>query len=206
MIRLSHTLVERLRGDPAGVLAKEPGLLKPGEIKRKHPSRKQFLKWAIRGHYHKKGLQAAMEYMEAAFDEHKFKKSGLEEYSEFLTTYHGHLPPSTFVKHGDRMTYSLLPGQVAMTGEVDRIDLTDAGYSVWLFDVEEKDGWASELRMPLIQRYYAEELGSPFAEVSVGVYSFRSGEYESCSFDLSEIDKAEKEIAKVARAIVAASQ
>jgi hypothetical protein len=73
------------------------------------------------------------------------------------------------------------------------VDLTQNGYSAWLF-AKEIGNWRSELRLPVVQGAYAARLGAPVEEVTVGVYSFASATYTEYSYKPEEVAAALNEL------------
>jgi hypothetical protein len=80
-----------------------------------------------------------------------------------------------------------------LTGEIPRLDLVpNGGYAVWLFS-RSANQWRDELRMPLIQLYFAQTLGVAASGVSVGFYFFSAARYESYRYPQTKIDAAMRE-------------
>ncbi|MGR3175465.1 MAG: hypothetical protein ACUZ8N_12825 [Candidatus Scalindua sp.] len=86
-------------------------------------------------------------------------------------------------------------------GEIPRIDFKlNGGYAVYLF-IKEDVPWESELRFPIIQDYYANEIGCSLNEVSVGVYCFESEKHVSKIYSKVEVGNALTECYKISKTI-----
>lgn len=200
-MRISHTQLETARANPQAYRAAAANPPRFGG-----PSRKQYLRWAIRKNYHQTGLSSALEYLERSFPKRKFTAKSLTEYSEYLQSYHDEYVrhSSAVIEHtafGDRIRMDIGPDCV-LSGEIDRVDLTTNGYAVWLID-QNDDEWRDELRMPLLQAHYASEMGAPLGEVSVGFFFFDTATYESARFSDSEVRAAVREATNLAKALAA---
>jgi len=137
------------------------------------PSRMQYVKMALK-HYHEKGLVHAIDYVEDAFYRRGFRLEHLDRYIEYLYWYEHVLksnPDWEMIVLRDKINYKIR-NDLTLSGEVGRLDLASGGYNVWLFEESASQNWKNELRMPILQAYYAAEFGAHLNEVAVGVYSF----------------------------------
>ncbi len=80
-----------------------------------------------------------------------------------------------------------------ITGEIFRLDKSDKGYVVTLFQKEDKI-WMGELRFPLIQIYYSNIFNCPVDDIKVGIYNFEKDAHEYLTFDEYALKSAQDEI------------
>jgi hypothetical protein len=86
---------------------------------------------------------------------------------------------------------SRVPPDLFCSGEISRVDMMPArGYAAWLLRSRGGEGWAHELRMPLIQGALAQNLGVPASEVRVGIYSFEEQFIDLHGYSQIEVDQA----------------
>jgi hypothetical protein len=152
-------------------------------------------------HFHKsKGnIEEAKQYLRESYERQFKHKQRLEGYVKQLERY-----ALEFSKQGtsvfkvrDRLVIPVpekLAGQISVTGQIPRLDLSSGGYNVWLFAKQPLD-WRSELRLPIIQAAYSKKLSANIDEIKVGVYDFSTSTYTDYSFDELEIVEANREFA-----------
>ena len=158
-------------------------------------------------YYHdtKGDLDKAKEYLQNAYDKFKDKRS-LKDDFEKLENYAAafeNLGNSVF-KVRDRLTLILPEGisrELSITAEIPRLDLTSAGYAVWMFS-KEPASLKGELRFPLIQDTYSKKLSAALDEVTVGVYDFATSSYETYAFTQREINRAIAELQQLVERLV----
>lgn len=155
------------------------------------PSRFQYVVYSVK-EYHNKDLASAKAYIEDAFDRRNFNKNKIEKYLSYISTYdnsyRNHLGEAILIS--DSISYPMLNNKVILTGKIGRIDLARNNYEIWLFEEDPRTNWKKELRLPLIQNYYAAKFNAPLNEMSVGIYFFSTGEYESVCFENNEVNKS----------------
>ena len=99
---------------------------------------------------------------------------------------------NTIASLGTRIGITIDP-DFQLTGEIPRIDLVPSGgYAVWLFS-RTTNQWRDELRMPIIQYYFAQTLGVDISSVSVGFYFFSAARYDSYQYSDTTIEAARRE-------------
>lgn len=199
MIKISHTQLESAKKEPRQFIERM------GSTRNFPPSRKRYLQWSIRCHYHKDGgIRGARRYLQRGFSKRNFTVKSYDQFLTYLEDYHDDFESGPDLLEviclGDRIQVELSEDCI-LTGEIDRVDLTSEGYSVWIFDISDYQ-WEQELRMPLIQQYYADHFGAPVEEVSVGFYFFDVGVYQKCCFTESEIAHAKSVALKLAEALL----
>ena len=199
VIRLSHADLEIARNDPAALRER---LKTPPRYA--GPSRKRYLGWAIRKHYHSSGLETASRYVREHFGARGFTSESVTRFLSYLDGYDRAFREYEkrlvdVIRTGARIGRRVAPGCV-LTGEIDRIDLTQDGYAVWLFDLWQPD-WRNQLRMPVLQWHFAQELGAPLSEVTVGFYSYEDRRYDSVAFGRRKVLAAVAEAGSVAASL-----
>jgi hypothetical protein len=205
MIRISHKTLETARKDPT-VLRPAPGKkeFKGG------PSGMQYFKWALQKYVYvgERDDAKAAEYIERSMTARKrtikgrsqrsFSNVTVEKYLEYLASYLRTMPAVKPVRFQDRLTIDVL-GKAEIGGIIDRVDLIDTGYAVWVFEHHAEDGWEEELRFPILQGFYAQQLEASPEEVVVGVYAASEGAYVKTSFGTKEIATATREVQRIVR-------
>jgi hypothetical protein len=149
------------------------------------------------------GLETAVDYLEDHF-RRNFKASKrnderLNDLTEKLLAYDRDFDRlgQHVVELGKRVRIRL-DSDSFLTGEVPRLDLVSSGgYAVYLFE-KESQGWQHELRMPILQRCFANELQCPSAQVSVGIYCFNDDRHYSHVYSTSQIGEAWNEALSLA--------
>ena len=151
--------------------------------------------------YHRKNedLAHAMTYLDHLFHRNFKNKKYLVQLEDQLDDYAvGFKAQGHVVVETKRNIAIPAHADLIITGEIPRLDLVPrGGYAVWLFSAA-ADTWSQELRMPLIQAHYAERLGAPLTEVSVGFFDTESGSYSSVSLTADEVELAISEIREIA--------
>ena len=91
-------------------------------------------------------------------------------------------------------------GSLTCTGEIGRVDLKPSGgYAAWLFPSEVDANWRDELRMPLLQRFLARDLGAPPSDIDVGMYDFINRGVVSVQYDDLSLAAAERRFRRLVR-------
>jgi hypothetical protein len=195
--------LEQVRQDPQAYLRK-----------RERPKDKDFfgkskyrtlLRAALYYHDAKGDLDKAKKYLQNAYDIFKDKRS-LNDDFEKLENYAAafeNLGNSVF-KVRDRLTLILPEGisrELSITAEIPRLDLTSAGYAVWMFS-KEPASLKRELRFPLIQDTYSKKLSAALDEVTVGIYDFATSSYETYAFTQREINRATAELQQLVERLI----
>jgi hypothetical protein len=114
----------------------------------------------------------------------------LDELGRYAAAYRA--TGNTIIKLRTRISITI-DADFELTGEIPRLDLVpNGGYAVWLFS-RNTNQWREELRMPIIQLYFARTLGVAVSGVSVGFYFFTAARYESYRYPQTQIDAAMRE-------------
>jgi hypothetical protein len=204
VIRISHRNLEEARADPEAYARRMP----------KKPESRGGLSisrcWQLAAfEFHKRSgdANAAETYFDdlcSGFQQSKLNLAKIRQYREALRKYVvdfralGHVNVSVMV----RMSVDL-GSDVRMVGEIGRVDVVvKGGYGAYLIGRTPGD-WRSELRMPLLQRYVAGQVGTRVEMVKVGAYSVERG-YEERQFTRTEVAAATREAEEIARRVVRA--
>ena len=180
MIRISHRSLEWIRRDPRRILRLGTG----GSW-----NTTTTLYRAVRK-FHEDNDVAAFDQLEATIAAHGQNPTPelglLETYINSFAA-----QGSTWFESEHRVDLSLGPG-VSLAGVIDRLDLRpDGDYAVWLFARAPKPRyWRARLSMPLLQRYVADQLGTPSRRISVGFYWFEPDEHSETTYTTPEIRTA----------------
>jgi hypothetical protein len=164
------------------------------------PSKYSMFLHAI-GEYHKTNdVNRAQDYLDEKLKNFKDFKD-LPEYVEKLDKYAKEFKKqgNALVRYRDLVSVPVPPqySQFTVTGQASRVDLVPSGgYAIWMF-VRGVSTWEEDPRMPLIHFTYSQTLAVPLQEISVGVYDFESGEYDTCQYDSSDVKKARTALRKV---------
>lgn len=84
-----------------------------------------------------------------------------------------------------------------------RLDLcaNSLSHEAWLFEESVEPNWAQALRLPLLQGYFANQVGASVGGVSVGIYSFSEANYYLTQFSHQKVMAAFQEAETLARLI-----
>ena len=186
MIRLRLSDVEDARQRPSGFRGGSP----PGS--RMSFTMARALQYSVY-EYHRQGgdLARAAEYFENMFRRNFRRQGVLLQLLDQLAQYHAQFQSlsNTVVRCRVRVAIAV-GGDMEITGEIGRLDLApDGGYAAWLL-ARTRHEWRSELRMPLIQGYFARQMVVEPENVAVGFYFFDPGEHDSVRFSARQIDAA----------------
>ena len=140
--------------------------------------------------YHKQREDSgkAAQYFEDMYRRTFKRQHVLPDLLDYLTQYDAQFRSLSAVASQWNVRITVpIDARLELGGEIGRIDLAAGdGYSVWLLARTSRD-WRSELRMPLIQGYFAGRLGGMSDRITVGFYFFDSGQHEAITFNTSEI-------------------
>jgi hypothetical protein len=200
-VKLRHSGLESARKDPEAYRSQagEPGGFRLSKARALHLAVYEF---------HRLGgdLYGASEYLRALYEKNFKQPRDLNRLDDQLAEYAAWYLGSGLlvIERKLRISVPLGPG-VDLVGEVPRLDMdpSGSGYAVWLFGKKTEDAWITELRLPILQAYFAERMKASLAEVSVGVYFFESGEPVQTQFDEPTVSAAWDEASAIAAALIA---
>lgn len=195
-MKLSLRDLESARVDPAGFVQRTDAAA---------PTYRRFSKSrvlqlaALQFHRQHENLGAAQNYLEDQYRTHFKGMAELPKLQEQLERY-----AAGFVASGNtvcsmltRVSIEVEP-ELELTGEIPRFDLAENdGYAAWLF-TKTLSRWRGELRMPLLQRHFADQMGVGVEQVSVGFYSFQEGLYDSERYSARRVAAALRECQSLA--------
>ena len=190
-MRLSLTQLETARSDPRAMAT----TLRSGTKSRLRFSRAQALYLSARK-FHKQNdnLTAARDYLIAVYRRNFLQPKEMLKLLNELDLYAGayQATGNTITNLGARISITI-DSDFQLTGEIPRIDIVPSGgYAIWLFSRSDRQ-WKDELRMPIIQYYFAQTFGVDISSVSVGFYFFTAARYDSNRYSQAKIDNARRE-------------
>lgn len=170
--------------------------------------RSKFIRWqdAV-GEFHKQNdLAKAINYLEKSFSNRADNSRNRNEVARFISSLDAYV--SQFKKKGfallDRKKniHIDLNTKIFISGQIPIIYMnTKGGFSVYFFS-QVSSGWESELRFPIIQRYFAEEIyGVDLDKIEVGVFGIDHDKFSQQIFSETEINEATKELKKIGKII-----
>jgi hypothetical protein len=190
-MKLSLSKLETARANPSAMAI----ALRSNEKPRVSFSRAQALYLSAR-RYHQTNddISAARDYLIDIYRRNFVRPQEmlklLDELERYAAAYQA--THNTIIRLRTRISMAI-DADFQLTGEIPRLDLVpNGGYAVWLFS-RSTNQWREELRMPIIQLYFAQTLGVPVNGVRVGFYFFTAARYESYRYPQTRIDTAMSE-------------
>jgi len=177
-------------------------------LSRKFGGNSQYRDWQYATReYHRSDKNSALSYLIDAFDRHYIdssrNQSNLEDYSEKLENYINDFLElgNTYLEMGKRLNLDIENGNF-LKGEIARIDKKkNDELEVFIFTKEDID-WESELRFPLLQYHFAENIYKvDSSKVNVGVYCFEESQHVSRKFSKKEVEQALDEVKEISNII-----
>lgn len=193
-MKISHSKLEIARTDPKTFKKKVSAA---GGIFR--PSRYRYWQYSTR-FYHKNedDRDETVKYLAKLFNgfvQNKKADELLDKHISYLDAYIDDFKKlqTVPIEIGSRLEINIKNGHL-ITGEIQRVDFNmDSGYDVYVMNKKDKD-WSNELRFPVIQYYYAQNIFKcEIEEVSVGVFCFESLKHEKNSYSEQTVTEAWKE-------------
>lgn len=168
--------------------------------------RGKFMRWQDSvGEFHKQNdLSKAINYLEKSFSNRADNSKNRNEVARFISSLDAYV--SQFTKKGftlldRRKTIRLdLNAKVYISGQIPVTYMnTKGGFSVYFFS-QSGLGWEDELRFPIVQKYFAEEIyGVDLGKIEVGIFSTVNDKFSQQIFSEAEIEEAEKELNKIGK-------
>lgn len=170
--------------------------------------RGKFVRWQDSvSEFHKQNdLAKAINYLEKSFSNRADNAKNRNEVTQFISSLDAYV--IQFKKKGftlmdfrkriqiDLNTKVFISGQVPVT-----YMNTKGGFSVYFF-TQGGLGWEGELKFPVLQKYFAEEVyGTDLANIEVGIFSTANDKFSQQTFVETEIKDAEKELKKIGNVI-----
>lgn len=158
------------------------------------------LQLAIYDYHRKQGdLVSALRYFERTYKRNFTVNDRLQPLSDMLRRYDNAFKASGLVAVDWQINVRIdASPDLVLTGEIPRVDLKgESAYAVWLF-LFSHTNWSGELRMPLLQDYFARKMGVLEADVSVGTYRMDLALYEGRTYSKSAINSAKASVAALA--------
>jgi len=169
-------------------------------------SRGKFMRWQDSvSEFHKQNdLSKAINYLEKSFSNRADNTKNRNEVARFISSLGAYV--SQFKKkkftlmdirkkiHIDLNPKIFISGQIPIT-----YMNTKGGFSIYFFS-QTGLGWEGELKFPIIQKYFAEDIyGTDLDKIEVGVFSTVNDKYSQQTFSEDEIKDAEKELNKIGK-------
>jgi hypothetical protein len=156
--------------------------------------------------FHKEGLARSRRYLERrlrGFKNDDRKEATLDKFLWYTDECTTRAWPTFQTRMNVEVRIPRMPPDLICTGQIARVDLVpEGGYAAWLLRNATSEGWADELRVPLIQSALATAvLNVDISEVSVGVYGFEDRQVRVRCFTSAEIESAERELDVLLRAL-----
>jgi hypothetical protein len=196
-MRLKHGELEQLRNDLDAWVARKRAEGSGPRMSYKHATRMGIYR-LHRG----ENVVAAVRYLNGFMDSHRLSNAVKRTEAENnIAEYYDWMEKETaaFIATKTRIQFSVT-SDVSIGGERPRIDLlaTEDGYRAILLG-ETDAAWASQLRMPLIQRAVATTLKRPEHLVSVGVQGLDGTNLDVTAYSKRKIDASAKELIDLAK-------
>lgn len=203
MSKFSITQLEAARKNPT-LFARN--LKATSGVKSSFFGRSKFTRWQDSvGEFHKQDdLSKAINYLEKSFSNRADNSKNRNELARFITSldaYAYQFKKKGFTVLDRRKNIHIdLNTKVFISGQIPIIYMnTNGGFSVYFFS-QSSLGWESELRFPIIQKYFAEDIyGVDFNKIDVGVFCIDNDKFSHKIFSELEIKNAEKELKKIGR-------
>jgi hypothetical protein len=203
-MKIAHRDLEEARQNPGGYVARVAG--GGPEIRRQSVFR--YWQLAIYEYHKQRKLAAAEIYFRGRcgrFVPTAAMQRRLEEHEDALRDYAAAFEGlgRGVIRTAVRVSFDLGSG-VELGGEVGRLDVVPkGGYAAYLI-THDTPSWDDQLRMPLLQLYFATSLGVAPTEVIVGLYSYEAARHFERKFTSQEVRAAEREVRALARRLAAA--
>ncbi len=166
----------------------------------------KFRRWqnAV-GEYHRQNdLSKAINYLEKSFSNRADNVKNRKEVTQFIISLDAYVAEFkkkgfSFQKTNERIHIDL-NSKIYISGQVPIIYMnTKGGFSVYFFS-QSGIGWESELRFPIIQKYFAENIyGVELDKIEVGIFDTNKNKFSQQLFPENEIKEAIKELTKIGK-------
>ncbi len=205
MSKFSITLLEVARQNPTQFAnnMKATAGTKPSFF-----GRGKFMRWQDSvGEFHKQNdLSKAINYLENSFSNRADNSKNRNEVARFISSLDNYV--NQFTKKGftllDRRKniHIDLNAKVFISGQIPITYMNPkGGFSVYFFS-QSGLGWEGELRFPIVQKYFAEEIyGVDLDKIEVGIFDTANDKFSQQIFSETEIKEAEKELKKIGKVI-----
>ncbi len=170
--------------------------------------REKFMRWQDSvSEYHKQNdLASAVSYLEKVFSNRADNSKNRKEVAQLISSLDSYV--KEFLKKGftvmdfrkrihiDLNTKVFISGQVPVTYMNPK-----GGFSVYFFS-QGGLGWESELRFPILQKYFAEQIyGTELESIEVGIFSTATDNFFQQVYTEDEVKDAAKELNKIGKTI-----
>jgi hypothetical protein len=168
--------------------------------------RGKFMRWqdAV-GEFHKQNdLTKAINYLEKSFSNRADNPKNRNEVTRFISSldaYVSQFKKKEFALLDRRKNIHIdLNAKIFISGQIPITYMnTKGGFSIYFFS-QVSLGWENELRFPIIQKYFAEQIyGLDLNKIEVGVFGTDNDKFSQQIFSNNEIKNAEKELEKIGK-------
>ena len=169
--------------------------------------RSQFIRWqdAVNEFNKTNDLANALEYLEKSFSNYANTSKNRKSYESYIVSLYAYVTALKrkgifFLKKESIKLF--LNSKSMITGRVPLSYMNSGGgFSLYFFSKVSSD-WAKELRFPIIQNYFSEEVyGIELDKITVGIFSIQDNKFYEHSFNETEIKEAKKELKRISRVI-----
>jgi hypothetical protein len=197
-MRISHRNLEAIRRNPKMALQIQSGRGGSNSIARN---------WQFKlKPYHTAGFsieQVANDFHSYCLGTFKNTRDNLSKINDLYDKYPSYVSnykkqKLSFLSFHSKIKFTIDEDNI-LSGEIFRIDKTkNGGFSITLFwNNQESEIWATELRFPLLQKYYADKYGVTTDKVQVGIFNFENQSHEYITFDQESIEDALDELSGI---------
>ncbi|MDX2191505.1 MAG: hypothetical protein SFY32_16760 [Bacteroidota bacterium] len=170
--------------------------------------RGKFVRWqdAVSEYHKQNDLSKAINYLEKSFSNRTDNAKNRNEVTQFISSLDAYV--AEFKKKGfsvmdfRKRIQIDLNSKVFISGQIPVTYMnTKGGFSVYFFS-QDGLGWEAELKFPILQKYFAEEIyGTNLENIEVGIFSTASDNFFQQIFTEDEVKAADKELKKIGRII-----
>lgn len=205
MSRFSITQLEVVRQNPSQFAN---NLKASAGTKQSFFGRGKFLRWQDSvSEFHKQNdLSKAINYLEKSFSTRADNARNRNEVAQFISSLDAYV--TQFKKKGfslldlRKKIHIDLNSKVFISGQVPITYMnTKGGFSIYFFS-QGGLGWESELKFPILQKYFAEEIyGTELKNIEVGIFSTANDEFFQQTFTVDEVKEADNELKSIGKVI-----
>lgn len=170
--------------------------------------RGKFVRWqdAVSEYHKQNDLAKAINYLEKSFSNRADNAKNRNEVTKFISSLEAYVvkfKKKEFSVMDFRKRIQIdLNAKVFISGQVPVTYMNPkGGFSVYFFS-QGGLGWEAELKFPILQRYFAEEVyGTNLENIEVGIFSTESNNFFQQTFTEDDVKAADKELKKIGRII-----
>lgn len=171
-------------------------------------ARGKLVRWqdAVSEYHKRNDLSKAINYLEKSFSNRADNTKNRNEVTRFISSLEAYV--KQFTKNGfsiidfRKRIQIYLNSKVFISGQVPATYMnTKGGFSIYFFS-QDGLGWETELKFPILQKYFAEEIyGTDLDNIEVGIFSTATDKFFQQTFTEDEVREADKELKKIGKII-----